>query len=174
MDQLLKLKRQKAKFYHGRSSRILPEIEIGQDVRVAPLQTNDVWKRGTCIEKLSDRPYVVQTDAENHLARRNRAFLKPAEKPAPLSLSSKPVDLSESQPSRHSSKPATVPEHKPISPAVKRTRARTIKPPARLSDYTTKLLVFQFNLGLGLCRDTCYSKHCFLSFFSFFFFLFCV
>ena len=29
VDQLLKLKRQKAKFYHDRSSRILPEIEIG-------------------------------------------------------------------------------------------------------------------------------------------------
>ena len=104
---------------------------------MAPLQKNDVWKRGTCIGKLSDRSYVVQTDADNHLVRRNRAFLKPAEKPAPPAPSSKPVDLSKSQLSRDSSKPATVPEHKPISPAVKRTRTRIIKPPARLSDYTT-------------------------------------
>lgn len=89
VDQLLKLKRQKAKFYHDRSSCILPEIEIGQDVGVASLQKNDVWKRGTCIEKLSDRSYVVQTDADNHLVRRNRAFLKPAEKPAPPTPSSK-------------------------------------------------------------------------------------
>ena len=137
MDQLLKLKRRKAKFYPDRSSRILREIEIGQDVRVAPLQKNDVWKRCTCIEKISDRSCVVQTDADNHLVRRNRAFLKPAEKPAPPTPSSKPVDLSESQPSRHSSKPATVPEYKPISTAVKRTRTRIIKPPAWLSDYTT-------------------------------------
>ena len=42
VDHLLRLKRQKAKFYHDRSSRVLPEIEIGQDVRVAPLQKNDV------------------------------------------------------------------------------------------------------------------------------------
>ena len=102
VDQLLRLKRQKAKFYHDRSSRILPKIDIGQDVRVAPLQKNDVWERGTCIEKLSDRSYVVQTDADNHIVRRNRAFLKPTEKPAPPAPSSKP--LRESQPSRHSSK----------------------------------------------------------------------
>ena len=137
VDQLLRLKRQKAKFYHDRSSRVLPEIEIGQDVRVAPLQKNDVWKSGTCVEKLSDRSYVVQTDADNHFVRRNRAFLKPAEKPAPPTPSSKPVVVSESQPSDHSSSPATVPDHKTISPTVKRTRTRIIKPPARLSDYTT-------------------------------------
>ena len=101
-DELLRLKRQKAKFYLDRSSRILPEIEIGQDVRVAPLQQNDVWKRGICAEKLPNRSYVVQTDAKNHLVRRNRAFLKPAEKPALPTPSSKPADVSESQPSDHS------------------------------------------------------------------------
>ena len=137
VDQLIRLKRQKAKFYHDRLSRVLPEIEIGQDVRVAPLQKNDVWKSGTCVEKLSDRSYVVQTDADNHFVRRNRAFLKSAEKPAPLTPSSKPVVVSESQPSDHSSSPATVPDHKTISPTVKRTRTRIIKPTARLSDYTT-------------------------------------
>ena len=137
VDQLLKLKKQKAKFYHDLSSRILPKIEIGQDVRVAPVPKNDVWKRGTYVEKLSDRSRCSADCADNRLARRNRAFPKPAEKPAPPTPSSKAVDISENQPSRHSSKPATVPEHKPISPAVKRTRTRIIKPPARLSDYTT-------------------------------------
>ena len=136
VDQLLRLKRQRAKLYHDRSSRPLPEIEIGQDVRVAPLQKNDVWKRGTCVEKLSDRSYVVKTEANNHLVRRNRAFLKPTEKPAPPAPSSKAVDLSVSQPSRHSSQPAMVPGPKPISPVVKRTRTRIIKPPARLRDYS--------------------------------------
>ena len=78
----LKLKRQKAKWYHDRSSRILPEIEIGQDVRIAPLQKNQTWKTGTCIEKLSDRSYVVKTNSDNQVLRRNREFLKPAEQPA--------------------------------------------------------------------------------------------
>ena len=64
VDQILKLKRQKGKWYHDRSSHILPEIEIGQVTRVA-----------TCIEKLSDKSYVVKTDADNHLVHRNQAFL---------------------------------------------------------------------------------------------------
>ena len=89
------------------------------------------------MEKLSDRSYVVQTDADNHLVRRNRAFLKPAEKPGTPTPSSKPVDVSENQPSDRSSSPAKVPESKTLSPTVKRTRTRIIKPPARLSDYST-------------------------------------
>ena len=35
VTEKLKLKRRKAKWYHDRSSRTLPEIEIGQDIRVA-------------------------------------------------------------------------------------------------------------------------------------------
>ena len=37
---------------------------------------------GTCIEKLSDRSYVVKTNSDNQVLRRNREFLKPAEQPA--------------------------------------------------------------------------------------------
>ena len=82
VTEKLKLKRQKAKWYHDRSSRSLPEIGIGQDIRVAPLQKNQTWKTGTCIEKLSDRSYVVKTNLDNHVLLRNREFLKPTEQPA--------------------------------------------------------------------------------------------
>ena len=41
VTEKLKLKRQKAKWYRDRSSRILPEIEIGQDVRIAPFLMSD-------------------------------------------------------------------------------------------------------------------------------------
>ena len=40
VTEKLKIKRQKAKWYHDRSTRTLPELEIGQEVRVAPLQKN--------------------------------------------------------------------------------------------------------------------------------------
>ena len=49
---VVKLKRQKAKFYHDCSSCNLPEVEIGQDITVVPLQKNHLWKRSTCVEKL--------------------------------------------------------------------------------------------------------------------------
>ena len=40
VTEKLKLKRQKAKWYHDRSSRSLPEIDKGPDIRVSPLQKN--------------------------------------------------------------------------------------------------------------------------------------
>ena len=108
VTEKLKLRRQKAKWYHDRSSRNLPDIELGQDVRVAPLTRNQTWKMGTCLEKLSDRSYVVKTDSDNQILRRNREFLKPAEQPATCSKS---VEATESQPSNHdNSAQSTVPD----------------------------------------------------------------
>ena len=126
----LKLKRQKAKWYHDRSSRILPEIEIGQDVRIAPLQKNQTWKTGTCIEKLSDRFYVVKTNSDNQVLRRNREFLKPAEQPA-ATTQRQTVVVTESQPTKRDVQ-TPLPEQKQMStlsplPAVKKTRTRVVK-----------------------------------------------
>ncbi|KAL9976934.1 hypothetical protein ACROYT_G014281 [Oculina patagonica] len=81
VTEKLKLKWQKAKWYHDRSTRILPELEVGQEVRVAPLQKNETWKRGTCLEKSSGRSYLVKPEGNGQVVRRNREFLKPAKKP---------------------------------------------------------------------------------------------
>ena len=70
----LKVKRQKAKSYHDRSSIVLPELEIGQEVRVAG-QRNKTWEAGTCVEKLSNRSYMVQVNGA--IIRQNREALKP-------------------------------------------------------------------------------------------------
>ena len=138
VGEKLKLKRQKAgKWYHDRSARSLPEINIGQEVRVAPLQRNEAWTQGTCVDKLSDRSYMVKMNANTQVLRRNREFLKPAVKPAVLS---EPVEVDKNQPVNNNTQP-TVPEGKqstpaPPTPAVK-TRTRVIKPPSRFSDYVT-------------------------------------
>ena len=76
----LQLKRQKAKFFHDKHVRQMPELEIGQKVRVAPLRKNQTWEQGTCTEKLSDRSYVVQSGGTT--LRRNRQFLKPVREPS--------------------------------------------------------------------------------------------
>ena len=126
VTEMLKLKRQKAKWYDDRSSRSLPEIEIGQDIRVAPLQKNQTWKTGTCIEKLSDRSYVVKTNLDNQVLRRNREFLKPTEQPA---TQTQPIVVTESQPAKHDVQ-TPVPEQKSTPsrlPAVKKTRTRAVK-----------------------------------------------
>ena len=76
----LQLKRRKAKFYHDKYVRQLPELEIGQEVRVAPLHKNQTWEQGICTGKLSDRSYVVQSGGTS--LRRNRQFLKPSREPS--------------------------------------------------------------------------------------------
>ena len=137
VPEMLKLKRQKAKWYFDRSARPLPEIDVGQEVRVAPLQKNENWKMGTCLEKLLDRSYLVKTDASSQVLCRNREFLKPAEK---LTVIPKPVEGEESQPSNRET-PTVVPEDKQPTatshPPVKATRTRETKPPSRFSDYVT-------------------------------------
>ena len=70
VNEKIKVKKQKAKYYQDRTARTLPEIEIGQEVRVAPQERNQPWKSGTCVKKLSDRSYLVETSSET--LRRNR------------------------------------------------------------------------------------------------------
>ena len=76
----LQLKRQKVKFNHDKHVRLLPELEIGQEVRVTPLRKNQTWEQGICTEKLSDRSYIVQSGGTS--LRRNRQFLKFAREPS--------------------------------------------------------------------------------------------
>ena len=123
---------------HDRSSRILPEIEIGQDVRIAPLQKNQTWKTGTCIEKLSDRSYVVKTNSDSQVLRGNREFLKPAEQPA-ATTQQQTVVVTESLPTKRDVQ-TPLPEQKHMSTpsplaAVKKTRTRVVKPPSRFKDF---------------------------------------
>ena len=69
----IELKRQKAKSYHDKQAKRLPELEIGQEVRIAPNQRGKPWNLGTCTEKLSDRSYIVESNGEQY--RRNREYL---------------------------------------------------------------------------------------------------
>ena len=75
----LQWKRRKVKFYHDRSAKQLPELEIGQELRIAPLRKNQTWRQATCLEKLSDRSYVVKSGDQT--LRRNRQFLRHVAEP---------------------------------------------------------------------------------------------
>lgn len=142
MHAKLKLKRQKAKWYHDRTLRTLPELQVGQEIRVAPLQRNQSWKTGTCIKKLSDRSYIVKTSSDNQVFRRNQEFLKPAAQPTeqakPIESSYSELSKSVNQPSKqdansanHKPKPILTPQTVPV----KKTRTRVVKPPSRFSDF---------------------------------------
>ena len=69
-------KRQRVKGYYDRTSKVLPEQEIGQEVRIAG-QRNKIWEAGTCVQKLSDLSYLVEVNGNT--LRRNREALRPRE-----------------------------------------------------------------------------------------------
>ena len=70
VKEKLKAKRQTAKGYCDRSAKVLPELEIGQEVRIAG-QRNKIWEPGTCVQKLSDRSYLWKS-LETHYAKTER------------------------------------------------------------------------------------------------------
>ena len=75
VQEKIKLKKQRAKAYYDRTAKVLPELEVGQEVKVAPLHKSQTWKTTTCLQQLSDRSYLVQRGKET--VRRNREALKP-------------------------------------------------------------------------------------------------
>ena len=92
----IELKRQKAKSYYDRSAHPLPQLEIGQEVRVAPFKKGQSWQAGTLVEQLSNRSYLVKTGSDN--IRRNRHFLKPKEQSVSNSAEKKPTEVAQEQP----------------------------------------------------------------------------
>ena len=54
-------RRQKAKFYYDRGSKELPQLKIGEPVRVkpSPSQRDRRWQLGTCRQQVAPRSYIV-------------------------------------------------------------------------------------------------------------------
>ena len=89
VKEKIRQKRQKAKGYHDKTGKALPPLEVGQEVLVAPLKRHQSWTTGTCVEKLSDRSYLVRS--EKATVRRNRQFLRPQEQPVSNSTVDPPI-----------------------------------------------------------------------------------
>ena len=136
----------------------MPPLEVGQEVRVAPLQRHQSWKTGTCVEKLSDRSYLVKTSERT--VRRNRHFLRTQEQPVskpkvdPLTysltrdnlISTRTISAMPPTPTKtdHCERPVseTLPEattpassNVPAQQAEQRTRTRIVKKPAKFQDF---------------------------------------
>ena len=154
VEKKIELKRQKAKSYYDRSAHPLPQLEIGQEVRVAPLKKGQSWQPGTLVEQLSDRSYLVKTGSDN--IRRNRHFLKPKEQSVSNSTKKKPTEVAQEQPVAAASDPkensanlpdpatstfaapeSDIPPDPVTATQEKRTRTRVVKPPKRFNDFVS-------------------------------------
>ena len=129
-----------------RTRTLLPVSELlwGQEVRVAG-QRNKVWEAGTCVQKLSDRSYLVEVNGNT--LRRNRQALRPkkdtqmtgettiAETKPPSSVPAETEGQTALRSTNHSDvttpvKVSDTPQQN-LSVPLKSTRTRIVKAPVR-------------------------------------------
>ncbi len=86
----LRYRKQLAKSCYDNSAHDLPELNIGERIRMKPLPGENpaLWRVGTCLQKVAPRSYLVNVGGSLH--RRNRVHLRVAE-----SSSSQAVDRNE-------------------------------------------------------------------------------
>ena len=68
-------RRKQAKHYYDKTAKDLPELKIGETVRVQPDMPNQTWRKATCLQKVGPRSYLIQTE-DGQKYRRNRKFLR--------------------------------------------------------------------------------------------------
>ncbi|XP_033095260.1 uncharacterized protein K02A2.6-like [Anneissia japonica] len=74
-------KRKKAKFYYDQKCKDLPDLNIGETVRIQPDQQHSEWRKSKCLQKVGPRSYLVETN-DGRKYRRNRKFLRAEKEPS--------------------------------------------------------------------------------------------
>ena len=76
VEDEIKQRQQAAKFWYDKAAKSLPELQIGQGVRMQPVENNGQWRKATIIKKVvGEQSYLAQTE-EGNVYRRNRKFMK--------------------------------------------------------------------------------------------------
>ena len=145
VQEAIELRRQKAKFYYDKGAKTLPNLTIGQPVRIQPLSKDGSWKKATTVNVLGNRSYTVQTE-EGQRYRRNRKFIRPAEKQLIPVVSPEPqsdpdnqiADSPEEGDTQRQNDMTNSPSDNAVSATTNQTvtsRGRVVKLPDRLTDY---------------------------------------
>ena len=119
-----------SKYYHDKSARTLPELIVGQPVRVKthPQLKNSPWKQGTVQSIRASRSYDVQVDGATY--KRNRIHLRdsilPPPKPAPAE-EQLPADEQPETPVEQTNKPDVQAEPAKQIPPAKRVSSNNRK-----------------------------------------------
>ena len=141
VQQALIKKKQTTKSYYDRHAKQLPDLAIGQPIRVKchPQNPNSDWTPGIVTSKAAARSYMVQVDGQQY--RRNRIHLRqqatfPDRAPTePLNICPRQLDTLPNQ------TPAD-PQYTPIQTCTSQTHeiqtrrsSRPVQVPARLKDH---------------------------------------
>ena len=79
----IKRKRQQAKAAFDKHATPLPELQVGEPVRLQPTNPKAPWKKGLCVAKVGSRSFLMETESGS-LLRRNCKFIRqdPSQAPA--------------------------------------------------------------------------------------------
>ena len=69
------MKRQRAKAHYDKKAKVLPHLEVGEEVRIQGQRNTNTGTTGTCVKKLTDCSYLMNTSGQT--VRRNREVLRP-------------------------------------------------------------------------------------------------
>ena len=75
VEEEIRFKRQRTKLGYDKAARSLPELRIGQGVRIQPVEYGGEWKKATVVRKVGERSYLTRTESGS-VYRRNRKFLR--------------------------------------------------------------------------------------------------
>ncbi|XP_068675962.1 uncharacterized protein [Montipora foliosa] len=108
----IKRKRQQAKATYDKHSKPLPELHVGEPVRLQPVNPKAPLEKGSCVAKIGPRSYLIETEGGN-LYRRNRKFIRqdPSQELAPSDSSGTNL------PSHAESPTGSLPDAKADSPS---------------------------------------------------------
>ena len=131
VEEKLQLKRQRAKAHYDKKAKVLPDLEVGEEVRVQGERNTNTWTTGTCVQKLSDRSYLVNTGGQT--VRRNREVLRPQQDGNSAESRADAESQHPQPPSPTVEQPRS--QNQPVPKTTVQTRTRTIKPPERFKDF---------------------------------------
>ena len=129
-------KRQTVKTYYDRHTKPLPDLTIGQSVRVKchPQIPNSNWESGMVIYKEAPRSYGVQVNGRFY--RRNRIHIRQPTT-LPTSVPAVPQHASMPQPAETKNLQAKPESQRPPTHEKQlRRSSRVVKLPTQLRDYT--------------------------------------
>lgn len=140
----IKQRRQKAKQRYDQGAHKLPELEIGDAVRVQPLPTvkGSPWRKGVCTDKLSTRSYIVDVDGSKY--RRNRRYIRASKENGQDQISGSDEQLEPMMPRTQitpTCKETTMDRLSmdiTATPTPPRRSSRETKPPKLLEDFVLK------------------------------------
>lgn len=79
----IKRKRQQAKAAFDKRATPLPELQVGEPVRLQPTNPKAPWEKGSCVAKVGPRSFLIETESGG-LLRRNRKFIRQDPSQAPV------------------------------------------------------------------------------------------